>query len=167
MNHILILGGFAAQLGARRLRHKIPHRPEGNSSLSDALSRLNPESLPDSVRLGYSQISIVEAGRTAYVSGQVASDREGNAIPESLSDQTSSVTRNLQAALDAMGAHVSDIIFLRIYVVDLCEEKLGQSFPIILQWLAGTQPGITGIGVTALAGAELKIEVEMAVRLPE
>ena len=70
--------------------------------MSGSLTRLNPASLPDTSRMGYSQISISEAGRTAYVSGQVALDGSGF-VPENLADQTKLVVRNLQA--DRRGSH--------------------------------------------------------------
>jgi len=134
--------------------------------MSSAITRINPETLPDSTKIGYSQISIVESGRIAHVSGQVAS--QGDApIPDSLIEQTKRVTANLQAVLDSLAAGTDDIVLLRIYVVDLNDTTMNQSFPIVLEWLNGAQPSITGIGVTALAGASLKLEIEMAVRLPE
>jgi enamine deaminase RidA (YjgF/YER057c/UK114 family) len=134
--------------------------------MTASISRLNPSSLADSTRLGYSQISIVEPGRVAYVSGQVASQRNDQPIPTDLTEQTRIVVRNLQSALDAIGARTEDVVLIRIFVVDLNDETLARSFPVVLDFLKGAQPCVTGIGVAALAGAELKIEVEMIVRVP-
>ena len=129
------------------------------------INRLNPASLPDSTSIGYSQISIVESGRIAHVSGQVASKGNGEPAPDNIADQTRWVVENLAAALAALDAGTQDIVWLRIYVVDLNDENMGASFPILLAWLNGANPSITGIGVTSLAGADLMLEVEMAVQV--
>jgi len=135
--------------------------------VTEKILRVNPPGLPDSAGIGYSQISIVEAGRTAYVSGQVAVSSDGAPVPESLTGQTKIVIKNLRSALDAIGAAPSDIAIMRIFVVDLCPERLEQSFALLLEMLNGAKPSITGVGVAALASPEFQIEVEMTVRAPD
>ena len=66
--------------------------------------RLNPPTLPNAGEMGYSQISIVEPGRMAYISGQVAWRTDGQAAPESLAEQMGIVADNAKAALTALGA---------------------------------------------------------------
>lgn len=134
--------------------------------MSQSIIRLNPSNLPNSREFGYSQISIVEPGRIAYVSGQVAADVSGRPVPEDLVEQTRSVVANLKRALEALGATPKDIVLMRIYAVDLNAKTMEQSFPVLLEMLDGAQPCITGIGVAALAGPGLKLEVEMTVRVP-
>lgn len=129
------------------------------------IKRMNPDCLPDSVSIGYSQISVVEPGRFAYVSGQIASKGNGEPAPDNIAEQTHWVVANLAGALDALGADTNDIAWLRIYVVDLDDEKMADSFPILLNFLNGSQPSLTGIGVSALASAELLLEVEMGVQV--
>ncbi len=129
------------------------------------ISRVNPEVLPDSTSIGYSQISIVESGRIAYVSGQVASRGNGEPAPDNIAEQTRWVVANLAGALEALNAGTEDIVWLRIYVVDLDDEKMSEFFPILLEFLNGSQPSLTGIGVSALAGSDLMLEVEMAVQV--
>ena len=132
-----------------------------------AVSRLNPPSMPNSLELGYSQISIVEPGRMAYVSGQVAVSPDGDPVPDDLVAQTRLAARNARAALDALGASPEDIAILRCFMTDLNSETLAQVFPPILELFDGAQPSITGVGVAALAGPDLKIELELTVRLPD
>ena len=132
-----------------------------------AVSRLNPPSMPNSLELGYSQISIVEPGRMAYVSGQVAVSPDGDPVPDDLVAQTRLAARNARAALDALGASPGDIAILRCFMTDLNSETLAQVFPPILELFDGAQPSITGVGVAALAGPDLKIELELTVRLPD
>ena len=135
--------------------------------MAHGIVRMNPDSLPDAGASGYSQISIVEPGRLAFVSGQVAWRREGGAVPGDLSEQAAIVTENLAAALDALGASTQDIVQMRIYAVDLDEASMGIGMMALGKFLGGAQPSITGIGVSALASPDLKIEVEMVVRVAD
>ncbi|MBL4646303.1 MAG: RidA family protein [Rhizobiales bacterium] len=123
--------------------------------------------MPNSQDMGYSQISIVEPGRMAYVSGQVAWRANGEPVPSSIVEQAKIAAANAKAALDALGATPQDIVILRCFVTDLTPETLEQLFPPILEMFDGAMPSITGVGVAALVSPELKIELELTVRLPD
>lgn len=131
-----------------------------------AIVRLNPETLPDAGRVGYSQISIVEPGRLAFVSGQVAWPRDGSPVPATLTGQTALVIEHARGALAAISATPHDIVLLRLYVVGLSPETQAQAMPLLFAFLDGAQPSLTGIGVAALAAPDLLLEMEMVVRLP-
>ncbi len=133
--------------------------------MSTALIRMNPETLPDTGKVGYSQITIANPGKLAFVSGQVAWDANGSAVPETLEAQTKQVVANLSEALRAIDANTGDIAQMRIYATDLNDETMGIAMTQIVDFLDGEQPSLTGIGVAALAGPDLKIEIEMVVQL--
>ncbi|SDX88285.1 Enamine deaminase RidA, house cleaning of reactive enamine intermediates, YjgF/YER057c/UK114 family [Albimonas donghaensis] len=135
--------------------------------MPQTITRLNPSTLPDPSEMGYSQISIVEPGRMAYVSGQVASRQGDEALPEDLAAQSRLAAANARAALDALGATPADVAMLRCYVVGLTSETLEQVFPPVLEMLDGARPSVTGIGVETLAADTLKVELELIVRLPD
>ncbi|GHC56085.1 RidA family protein [Neogemmobacter tilapiae] len=130
------------------------------------ITRMNPASLPDAGNSGYSQISIVEPGRLAFVSGQVAWTRDGGAVATDLQGQARIVAQNLRAALQALNATGQDIVMVRAYMVDMTPAKIGEVMPHLAQIFDGAQPSLTGIGVAALATPELLLEVELVVRLP-
>ena len=134
--------------------------------MSATITRMNPEALPDAGNAGYSQISIVEPSRLAFVSGQVAWRRDGGVAPGTLGEQTAIVIENLKGALSALNAGPHNIVQMRIYVVDLRSETLEIAMGPIAVFLDGAQPSLTGIGVAALAAPELQIEVEMVVQVP-
>lgn len=134
--------------------------------MSQPLTRMNPATLPDAGRVGYSQISVAGPGRLAFVSGQVAWDAQGSPVPGSLEAQTGVVVGNLRAALEAIGAGTTDIVQMRVYMTDLNDETMAVAMAGLMGFLHGAQPSLTGIGVAALAGADLKIEVEMVVQVP-
>jgi enamine deaminase RidA (YjgF/YER057c/UK114 family) len=134
--------------------------------MTKPIVRLNPSTLPNAGEIGYSQISIVEPGRMAYVSGQVAWLPNGEPVPENLAEQMKIVSQNVKAALDAISATPHDIVLARIYVVNLTPERLEELMPPFLATFNGTQPCVTGIGVSALAEPDLQVEMELVIRLP-
>ena len=135
--------------------------------MAQSLSRLNPPNLPDAAAAGYSNITTVEPGRLAFISGQVAWRRDGGPVPSGLAEQAAIVVENARAALDAVGASPADIIIARVYLVDLTSERMGVLMPHIHALFDGAQPSLTGVGVAALAAPDLQLEIEMTVRLPD
>ncbi|WP_020592796.1 RidA family protein [Kiloniella laminariae] len=135
--------------------------------MTQSIVRLNPSSLPNAAEMGYSQISIIEPGRMAYISGQVAWQPEGVAVPATLAGQMGVVAKNAIAALDAINATPHDVVIARIYVVDLTPERLEEIMPSFLAVFEGAQPCVTGVGVAALAAPDLQVEMELTVRLPD
>lgn len=103
----------------------------------------------------------------AYISGQVAWQADGAPVPEDIGEQAKIVVKNARSALKALGAKAQDIVLARIYIVDLNDAAMESAFPVLLELFEGHQPSITGIGVAALAGPELKVEVELTVRVPD
>jgi enamine deaminase RidA (YjgF/YER057c/UK114 family) len=128
---------------------------------------MNPSSLPNSEAMGYSQISIVEPGRMAYVSGQVAWRPDGEPVPADLAEQMKIVAANAKAALHALGATPENIVIARCFMTDLTPERLNRIFPPLLELFNGAKPCITGVGVAALASPDLQVELELTVRLPD
>ncbi|MBT0958966.1 RidA family protein [Alphaproteobacteria bacterium KMM 3653] len=133
--------------------------------MQTSLQRLNPAKLPNTSSLGYSQISVVNACTLAFVSGQVALAADGSGAPDGLEAQTKQVIANLTEALRAVKASPENIVQLRIYVTDLNDEAIAIVMPLVIAFLNGAEPSLTGIGVAALAGPDLKIEIEMVVQL--
>ncbi|HAD04259.1 MAG TPA: RidA family protein [Desulfuromonas sp.] len=135
--------------------------------MTKPIVRLNPSTLPNAGEIGYSQISIVEPGRMAYISGQVAWRPNGEPVPENLADQMNIVSLNVKAALAALGATPHDVVIARIYMVKLTPERLEELMPPFLATFEGAQPCVTGVGVDALAAPDLQVEMELVVRLPD
>lgn len=134
--------------------------------MSKSITRVNPATLPNSGEMGYSQISIVEPGRMAYISGQVAWQANGEPVPSDLTKQMKLVAKNARSALEAIGAKPEDVVLARVYMVDLTPERLEQLMPAFMATFDGAQPCVTGVGVAALAAPDLQVEMELVVRLP-
>lgn len=145
---------------------RLPYTPQSETHMTPFITRLNPPSLPDAGAAGYSQISIVEPSRLAFISGQVAWRRSGEPVPDSLAGQAEIVVSNARAALHAVGASPKDLVMVRVYLADLTPRRLEELWPHIHALFDGAQPSLTGVGVAGLASPELQLEVEMIVRLP-
>ncbi|RUO34865.1 RidA family protein [Aliidiomarina soli] len=135
--------------------------------MAHPIVRLNPSTLPNAADMGYSQISVIEPGRMAYISGQVAWQANGVLVPDSLVEQMKLVAKNARSALDAVGAKPEHVVVARVYLVNLTPDRLAQLMPPFLATFDGAQPCVTGIGVEALAAPDLQVEMELVVRLPD
>ena len=73
---------------------------------------------------GYSHAYEVQGGKTLYIAGQVALDREGTLVgPEDIVAQFRQVCENLRAAVGARGGQLTDIVKLTVYVLSTADYK--------------------------------------------
>jgi 2-iminobutanoate/2-iminopropanoate deaminase len=123
---------------------------------------INPKDLFPSLQYGFSQIITSNSGKMVFLSGQVGWNEHQQMIgANDLRAQTRQTFRNVEAAIKAAGGTLTDIVSMRIYIV---EEKLEESqhiqdalkefFPL------ERAPTTTWIGVRALANKEFLIEIE-------
>jgi len=131
-----------------------------------SVSRRNPPTMWNMASLGWSQISVAESGRLAFVSGQIAVTPGSKDVPEDLASQAKLTTASLAAALKELEASPQDIVMLRVYVVNATSEAFGQAVTPLRELLGDAMPSVTTIGVHALYKPEIKVEIEMVVRLP-
>jgi len=121
------------------------------------MRHINPPAL--SRPPGYSHVVEVGAGRTLYVAGQIALDREGNVVGEGdFAAQTSQVFENLQAALAAGGATFADVVKITVFVTDVSHLQTFRE--IRNRYITGDPPASTLVQVVRLARPELMIEIE-------
>ena len=78
---------------------------------------LNPDTL--SAPTGFSHAVVTAPGRTVYLGGQTAHDREGNVIGESMAEQFDKAASNVVEALRAAGASPEHLVSMQIYVTDV------------------------------------------------
>ncbi len=120
----------------------------------------------DMASRGWSHISVAEPGRLAFLSGQIAASRGNEHVPDDLAGQAKLATASLAAALKELEASAQDIVMIRVYVVNATSEAFGQAVTPLRELLGDAMPSITTIGVQALYKPEIKVEIEMVVRLP-
>lgn len=124
---------------------------------------LNPPGLFPSLQYGFSQAVVTPPGYTVYVSGQVAWDAQQNLIgADDIGAQTQQALRNVELALDAAGARLTDVVSLRIYLVSYDDERDGPRVAEALRAVFGTDnpPASTWVEIAGLAGDGLLVEIE-------
>jgi enamine deaminase RidA (YjgF/YER057c/UK114 family) len=136
------------------------------SRASASVSRRNPPTMWDMGSVGFSHVSVAEPGRLAFLSGQIAGDPSSEDVPKDLAAQAKLATASLAAALKDLDASAQDIVMLRVYVVNATTEGFLQAMTPLRELLGDAMPSITTIGVQALYKPEIKVEIEMVVRLP-
>jgi enamine deaminase RidA (YjgF/YER057c/UK114 family) len=120
---------------------------------------VNPDALFSSAEHGFSQVVVASGERTVFISGQTAWDANKQIVGKNCDEQARQALRNVKTAVEAAGGSLSDIVSLRIYVVDIAENVgavggvLREAFPI-------EPPTSSWIGVTALAVPAFLIEIE-------
>jgi enamine deaminase RidA (YjgF/YER057c/UK114 family) len=68
---------------------------------------------------GYSHVVVAQGGRTLYISGQLALDKDGNLVGRGdLRAQVKQVFENLKARLEEGGATFKDVVKLNYYLTD-------------------------------------------------
>ncbi|CAM5456472.1 RidA family protein [Streptomyces narbonensis] len=132
------------------------------------ISRINPDLLHETP--GYHHITVVEAGRTAYLAGQCPLDRSGALVGQgSLNVQVGQVVANALAALAAVNAQPQHVVRSVIYVRSDDRGDLGLVWNRLTTSALG--PAFTSastlLGVAQLGFAGQLVEVDLTVALPD
>jgi enamine deaminase RidA (YjgF/YER057c/UK114 family) len=87
------------------------------------MEKFNPAGLHPTP--GYHHVTVVEAGRLAFLAGQCPLDVDGTLIGPGVLEQADQVAANALAVLEAVGAKPSDVVRSVIYVVSGDNQILG------------------------------------------
>ncbi len=125
---------------------------------------VNPDTLLNP--RGYSHVVTVEgARRLAFISGQVAVDKEGKVVGSDLKTQFKQAAENLVAALAAVGATTADVVKINTYIVNYKSSDYGALRETRASLFPNHPPASTLIGVQALAFEGLLVEIEAVAAL--
>jgi enamine deaminase RidA (YjgF/YER057c/UK114 family) len=156
MQVALMAGTAAAQERPATVPPSSPKKAT-EAKLNTSIRRMNPPTL--SKPTGYTHVVIATGGRTIYIAGQTAVDKNGNVVgPGDFRAQAKQVFENLRAALAAAGAQFGDTVKLNIYVLDMTNapalrEARASYFP-------SGPPAATLVEVKKLARDEFMLEIE-------
>ncbi|MFD4860389.1 RidA family protein [Streptomyces atratus] len=131
------------------------------------ISRINPDQLHPTP--GCHHITVVEAGRTAFLAGQCPLDRCGALVgPGDLDAQIDQVAANAVLALAAVGAESSRVVRSVIYVVIDDVTDLGAAWRRLTASVIGPAftTASTLLGVARLGFPGQLIEVDLTATLP-
>ena len=128
-----------------------------------AIKRINPSSLGQPG--GYHHV--VKDGKTIYLAGQVARDRDGKTVGVGdASAHAEQVFRNIQAALESVGSDLGHILKMTTFMTHR------EDFPAY--WAARSKfltddhalPASTLIFCSGLADPDFRIEIEAVAAIP-
>ncbi len=124
-------------------------------------NHIQPDTLFDSSMYGFTQVVTSSPGTLVYCSGQVALDKSGSLVGETIATQTEQALKNVGLALEAAGATPADLTHLRFYIPNYEPKHAQQLAPYLDAFLGDARPPAqTMIGVQALAFPGLLIEIE-------
>lgn len=130
--------------------------------MTEEISRINPDQLHPPP--GYHHITVVEAGRTAFLAGQCPLDRRGVLVgPGDFDAQIDQMAANALLALAAVGAEPSRVVRSVVYVVSDDVTELGAAWRRLTGSVIG--PAFTTAS-TRLGFPGQLIEVDLAAALP-
>ena len=130
----------------------------------ESVQFVNPPTLPPAP--GYTQVVISPAGRTVYISGQVALDASGAIVgPGDFRAQATQVFENLKAALAVGGATFSDVVKITIFILDMANMPILRE---VRNAYVNTErpPASSAFQVNSLTREEFLVEIEVVAVLP-
>jgi len=110
---------------------------------------------------GYTHVVSIEGpGKILYVSGQIARNQKGEIVGVGdLEAQTRQAYENLSAVLRTLGASLTDVVKMNIYMTKL--DQIDKFRKVRDEYMPKDRlPATTLVGVTGLAMKELLIEIE-------
>lgn len=131
------------------------------------ITRINPDQLHTPP--GYHHVTVVEAGRTAYLAGQCPLDASGALVGDGdINAQIDQVAQNAEIALDAVGALPSHVVRTLVYVASDDRSVLAAAWERLTQSPIGAAftTASTLIGVTRLGFTGQLVEVDLTAALP-
>jgi enamine deaminase RidA (YjgF/YER057c/UK114 family) len=134
--------------------------------MSSEITRINPSELHPTP--GYHHVTVVEAGRMAFLSGQCPLDPSGTLVgPGDLDAQINQVAANAIAALSAVGAEQSQVVRSVIYVVSSDRAVLGAAWQRLNESVLGPAftTASTLLGVAQLGFDGQLVEVDLTAAL--
>ncbi|MER7541229.1 RidA family protein [Streptomyces sp. NPDC097704] len=135
--------------------------------MTSEITRINPAQLHATP--GYHHITVVEAGRTAFLAGQCPLDPSGELVgPGDLDAQIDQVAANAVAALNAVGARPEHVVRSVIYVVSDDAAVLGAAWWRLTESVIGPAftTASTLLGVARLGFSGQLVEVDLTAALP-
>jgi len=122
------------------------------------IKRTNPPEL--SKPTGYTHVVEASGGKTVYISGQIALDKEGKVIGQGdMKAQAEQVFKNLQAALAAAGATFKDVVKMNTYTTDMSQVQAVRD--VRARYFGDVTPASTLVQVVHLARPEFLLEIEV------
>jgi enamine deaminase RidA (YjgF/YER057c/UK114 family) len=113
--------------------------------------------------VGYSRA--VRVGRFVHVSGTAGTNQDGSVAGPNAYQQARKALENIESALQAAGASMTDVVRTRIYVTDITQwEEIGRAHA---EYFHEVRPAATMVEVRRLITPEMLVEIEAEAILDE
>jgi reactive intermediate/imine deaminase len=118
--------------------------------------------LPDAPKPVAPYSHAVEAGGFVFVTGQLATDPDDDAlpVPDGIEAQTRKVFDNLARVLTGCGLSFADVVCVRIFLTDFKRDYAAMNAIYATYFAADKRPARTTVGVNALARDGI-VEIDM------
>ena len=123
---------------------------------------INPKSVFNSLKYGFSQVVEFEGGRRV-----VGVDSEEKTVDKNLTSQTKVAIDNIEQILTEIGGNLTHVVMLRIYILDSEKENQTVISKSLLERFPKNPPATSWIFVSGLSMPEWLIEIEAEAVLPE
>jgi enamine deaminase RidA (YjgF/YER057c/UK114 family) len=100
------------------------------------------------------------------MSGQVATDADGNVVGEGIETQTRQAFENVGRILEDVGIGFEDVVKVTSYLVDIHDDYDGYK-TVFAEFFDDPLPCHTMLGVADLADEAFLVELEVEAPLPE
>jgi enamine deaminase RidA (YjgF/YER057c/UK114 family) len=111
-------------------------------------------------KAGYAR-AVVD-GDWVFVSGTTGFDYGRMTISDDVVEQTEQCFRNIEQAVTRAGAAMTDMVRIRVYLVDA--KDFERVVPVIGRWCGPARPANTTV-VSALIDPRMKIEIEVTIKM--
>lgn len=126
------------------------------------IRKIHPEGLHQRVVEGkalYTHVVSVTAGRTIYISGQLARNERGEVVGRGdMAAQIHAVGENLKRALEAAGAGLPDLVKTTTFVTDI--DEFFKHAHVRAPYFDPGMPASTTVEVRRLSHPDLMVEIE-------
>ena len=118
---------------------------------------------------GFSQVVIATGQRHIFISGQCATDANGQLVGKgNLGAQTEQILKNIARGLQESGATFDDLVRMTIYVVDYDQSKREEIQKARDRFISPDKgPTSTLLGISCLVSEDFLIEIEVQAMVGE
>lgn len=131
------------------------------------IERINPETLLDTSKYGFTQVVTARGGKTVYISGQFSGDTKGKVRGKTAEEQIEFTFENLRKAIEASGGKPEHVVKITVLVKDHNEKKVVKLGQEIDKLFGDNLPASTLIPVPRLALDEMLFEIDATLVIPE
>jgi enamine deaminase RidA (YjgF/YER057c/UK114 family) len=136
-----------------------------DDGMNTAVSLIRADGLCPSVPYAYAATA-PENARLVFLAGACPLDTDGRTVaPGDIEAQAAACMANMTIALDAAGATISDVVFIRVLVASSSRSDLGMAWNVVHDAFESHDVPGTLQGVTVLGWERQLVEIEAVAAL--